>query len=163
VCGLAGFTNRRIFPDPGRLRDAAGCLRHRGPEDHCAYETPVASFSAARLKIPGVESAVQPLLSSDGATAVAFDGKVYNHPELRTDLERRGHRFRTRTAAETLLAAFVEWDTDCFTRLRGMFAVAFWTEAKRRLVLARSLASGSLCADQAHDLRGARRMPCTLL
>ncbi len=78
-----------------------------------------------------------PLFSADGGTAIAFDGQVYNHAELRTELERRGHHFHTRSAAETVLAAFLEWDTACFARFRGMFAAAFWTEAKRRLVLAR--------------------------
>jgi asparagine synthase (glutamine-hydrolysing) len=53
------------------------------------------------------------------------------------ELEQRGHRFRTRTDTETVLAAFLEWDTDCFSRLRGMFAIALWTESRKRLVLAR--------------------------
>ena len=58
-------------------------------------------------------------------------------PELRRELEQRGHRFRTRTDTETVLEAFLEWDTDCFSRLRGMFAIALWTESRQRLVLAR--------------------------
>ncbi len=66
-----------------------------------------------------------------------FNGEIYNHPELRRELEQRGHRFRSRSDTEVVLAAFLEWDTGCFARLRGMFAVALWTESRGRLVLAR--------------------------
>jgi len=92
---------------------------------------------AARLRIVDLESGGQPLVSPDGGTAIAFNGEIYNHAEVRGELERRGYRFRTRTDTETFLAAFLEWDTACFARLRGMFAVAFWNESARRLVLAR--------------------------
>jgi asparagine synthase (glutamine-hydrolysing) len=137
LCGVAGFTHRRTIPDPSRIRNAVACLIHRGPDHQGSYETPTASLGAARLKIVDLESGDQPLVSPDGATAIAFNGEVYNHAELRGELERRGHHFRTRTDTETVLAAFLEWDTGCFARLRGMFAVAFWTESTRRLVLAR--------------------------
>ena len=68
---------------------------------------------------------------------IAFNGEIYNHQELRRELEERGHRFRSLTDTETLLAAFLEWDTDCFARMRGMFAVALWAESAQRLILAR--------------------------
>ncbi len=137
MCGIAGFTHRRTIPDPSRIRNAVECLIHRGPDHQGVYETPTASVGAARLKIVDLESGDQPLVSPDGATTIAFNGEVYNHAELRGELERRGHHFRTRTDTETVLAAYLEWDTGCFARLRGMFAVAFWTESRRRLVLAR--------------------------
>jgi asparagine synthase (glutamine-hydrolysing) len=137
VCGVAGFTHSTSVPDASRIRNVVGCLIHRGPDHRGCYETPTASLGAARLRVIDPESGDQPLLAPDGMTAIAFDGKVYNHAELRTELEHRGYRFRTRTDTETVLAAFLEWDTSCFSRLRGMFAVAFWTESSRRLVLAR--------------------------
>jgi asparagine synthase (glutamine-hydrolysing) len=137
LCGLAGFTHSRTVPDPSRIRDAVGCLLHRGPDQHGVWESPTASLGAARLKIVDLASGDQPLLSPDGRTVIAFNGEVYNHAELRTELEHRGHHFRTRSDTETVLAAFLEWDTGCFARLRGMFAVAFWTESAHRLVLAR--------------------------
>ena len=76
-------------------------------------------------------------MSADGGTVIVFNGEIYNHAELRLELQHRGHRFRTHTDTETVLAAFVEWDTDCFSHLRGMFAVAVWVERSKRLVLAR--------------------------
>jgi asparagine synthase (glutamine-hydrolysing) len=76
-------------------------------------------------------------VSEDRDTVIVFNGEIYNHTELRSELQERGHRFRSQSDTETVLEAFLEWDTDCFSRLRGMFAVALWTESKRRLVLAR--------------------------
>src|SRR6202008_1719188 len=64
-------------------------------------------------------------------------GEIYNHLEIRRELESLGHRFRTHCDTETVLQAFLEWGTDCFARLRGMFALAIWSNAEQRLVLAR--------------------------
>jgi asparagine synthase (glutamine-hydrolysing) len=94
-------------------------------------------MGAARLKIIDLEGGDQPILTADGDTSIAFNGEIYNHLEIRSELEKRGHRFRSRSDTETVLEAFVEWDTECFARLRGMFAVALYTESTRRLVLAR--------------------------
>ncbi len=94
-------------------------------------------MGATRLKIIDLESGDQPMLTEDAGTAIVFNGEIYNHQELRSELERLGHRFRSHCDTETVLHAFLEWDTCCFSRLRGMFAVAIWTESTRRLVLAR--------------------------
>jgi asparagine synthase (glutamine-hydrolysing) len=94
-------------------------------------------LGATRLKIIDLESGDQPIRSENGDCVIAFNGEIYNHQELRAELERRGHRFQSRSDTETVLEAFREWDTNCFSRLRGMFAVALWTESSRRLILAR--------------------------
>lgn len=75
--------------------------------------------------------------SADGDTTLVFNGEIYNNTELREELRQRGHSFRTLCDTETVLHAFLEWDTDCFQRLRGMFALALWCESENRLVLAR--------------------------
>ena len=75
--------------------------------------------------------------SEDGDTVAIFNGEIYNHAELRSELESRGHCFRTRCDTEVLLKAFLEWDVGCLSRLRGMFAIGLWSESRRRLVLAR--------------------------
>jgi asparagine synthase (glutamine-hydrolysing) len=110
---------------------------HRGPDQQGVFESPSISLGAARLKIIDLDSGDQPILSDDGDTVIVFNGEIYNHGELRRQLEQRGYRFRTRTDTETVLAAFLEWDTECFRRLRGMFGVALWSESRGRLVLAR--------------------------
>ena len=95
------------------------------------------ALGAARLKILDLGAGDQPISTENGDSVIVFNGEIYNHLELRAELEARGHRFRSRTDTETVLRSFLEWDTECFSRLRGMFAVAIWTESKKRLVLAR--------------------------
>jgi len=75
--------------------------------------------------------------SEDDDTVLIYNGEVYNHAELRAELQGLGHRFRTHSDTEVVLNAFLEWDTACFERLRGMFALAIWCESRKRLVLAR--------------------------
>lgn len=110
---------------------------HRGPDRQGVFQSRYVSLGAARLKILDLTAGDQPMFDETGDTAIVFNGEIYNHPELRCELEGLGHRFHTRSDTETLLHAFLEWDTACFSRLRGMFAVGFWTESSRRLVLAR--------------------------
>jgi len=77
------------------------------------------------------------MISDDGDTILVFNGEIYNHVELRRELEVAGHRFDSRCDTEVVLRAFLEWDVDAFPKLRGMFAAALWTESQRRLVLVR--------------------------
>jgi asparagine synthase (glutamine-hydrolysing) len=92
-------------------------------------------MGATRLKIIDLDSGDQPIQAED--TTIVFNGEIYNHEELRSELESLGHRFRSHCDTETVLRAFLQWGTRCFSRLRGMFAVALWTESSRRLILAR--------------------------
>jgi len=110
---------------------------HRGPNQQGVFESGAVSLGAARLKIIDLEGGDQPVIDDSGDTVIVFNGEIYNHLELRRELEQRGRRFHTRSDTETVLQAFLEWDTECFSRLRGMFGVALWTECRRRLVLAR--------------------------
>jgi asparagine synthase (glutamine-hydrolysing) len=89
------------------------------------------------LKIIDLQGGDQPMKDAVTGTVIAFNGEIYNHLELRAELERRGRRFQSRSDTETVLQAFLEWDTECFARMRGMFGVALWTESGERLVLAR--------------------------
>jgi asparagine synthase (glutamine-hydrolysing) len=95
------------------------------------------SVGAARLKIIDLASGDQPIFSDDGDAGIAFNGEIYNYLEIREELEKLGHRFQSHSDTETVLRAFLEWDKDCFTRLRGMFAVALWSKSRKRMVLAR--------------------------
>ncbi len=137
MCGIAGFTHLRRAAASGRIQEAVGSILHRGPNQQGVYESEAVSLGAARLKIIDLEGGDQPVLAQDGGTVIVFNGEIYNHLELRRELEQRGYRFRSHSDTETVLNAFLEWDTECFARLRGMFAVALWSEPERRLVLAR--------------------------
>ena len=137
MCGIAGYTHYQRRADGLGIRRATYALTHRGPDQQGVYESESVSLGAVRLRIIDLEGGDQPVKSDDGDTIVVFNGEIYNNAELREELRGRGHVFRSLCDTETVLRAFLEWDTDCFSRLRGMFALAIWTESGNRLVLAR--------------------------
>lgn len=137
MCGIAGFTHKNRAAPGGLIQDVTSCLIHRGPDQQGVFETPHVSLGAARLTIIDLTTVEQPMRSDDGDVALTYNGEVYNHNELRAELESLGHRFKTRTDTEVVLHAFLQWDTACFQRLRGMFGLALWSESRQRLILAR--------------------------
>ncbi len=137
MCGIAGFTHFGHRPPAGVLRRAITGLHHRGPNQQGVFETAAVSLGAVRLKIIDLEGGDQPMRTEDGDCVLAFNGEIYNHAELRRELEQLGHKFQSHCDTEVALRAFVQWDVDCFRRFRGMFAAAFWQESARRLVLVR--------------------------
>jgi asparagine synthase (glutamine-hydrolysing) len=112
-------------------------LRHRGPDQHGIFSADLFSFGAARLKIIDLEGGNQPILVNGGETGIVFNGEIYNHLQLRAELEELGHTFTSHSDTETVLKAFLQWDTASFARLRGMFAIAIWNVPQKRFVLAR--------------------------
>ena len=137
MCGITGFTHRDGVFDPARIRAATDSLIHRGPDQQGTYESGQVSLGAVRLKIIDLHAGDQPMINEDGNTVLVFNGEIYNHRELRAELEARGEKFKTSSDTEVVLRAFLRWDKDCFARLRGMFAVAAWSQDAGRLVLAR--------------------------
>ncbi len=137
MCGIVGFTHKHSVPDPDRIQSAVATLIHRGPDQQGVFESSVCSLGGARLKILDLGSGDQPIFSDDGNVVIVFNGEIYNHLELRRELEKLGHQFHSHCDTETVLRSFLQWDTDCFSRLRGMFAIALWTKSTKRLVLAR--------------------------
>ncbi|MGC2637376.1 MAG: asparagine synthase (glutamine-hydrolyzing) [Acidobacteriaceae bacterium] len=137
MCGIVGFTTQGWNPGSERIAQATETLFHRGPDQQGVYRSSSCSLGATRLKIIDLTGGDQPIYSADRDTVIVFNGEIYNHLEVRRELEERGHAFHTHCDTETVLHAFLEWDTACFARLRGMFAVALWCNSCRRLVLAR--------------------------
>lgn len=137
MCGIAGFTQKNWNPEPERIKQATATLIHRGPDQQGVFSSRVCCLGATRLKILDLEAGDQPITSSDGDTVIVFNGEIYNHMALRPELEALGYRFRTHCDTETVLYAFLAWDTGCFARFRGMFGVALWRKSTRRLILAR--------------------------
>ena len=139
MCGIAG-----IAPlDAGRTIEASAVrpmldrVRHRGPDDegvHCA--TGIA-LGHRRLSVIDVEGGHQPLGGQRDSTSIVINGEIYNYRELRAELLARGHRFRTASDSEVVAHAYDAWGLDFLDRLDGMFALALWDGAARRLVLAR--------------------------
>jgi asparagine synthase (glutamine-hydrolysing) len=140
MCGIAGVVNRRPglpVPDLDRLRVMAGALRHRGPDEFGLYRDQDAGLSHARLSIIDLASGQQPLANELGTVWISFNGEIFNYIELREQLERRGHRFRTRSDTEVIVHAYEEWGEQAFARFNGQWAVALWDTVRRALVLAR--------------------------
>jgi asparagine synthase (glutamine-hydrolysing) len=137
MCGIVGFTTKAWRPDQERIRDATDTLIHRGPDQQGVFRSRTCSLGATRLKIVDLTAGDQPIFSEDRDSVIVFNGEIYNHLEVRRELESLGRHFQTHCDTETVLQAFLEWDTNCFERLRGMFAVAIWSNSKQRLVLAR--------------------------
>jgi asparagine synthase (glutamine-hydrolysing) len=119
------------------LRAGIAALIHRGPDQQGSFSSPHVSLGATRLRVVDLDGGDQPMPSADGDTVIVFNGEIYNHRELRAELETQGASFRTHCDTEVVLKAFLAWGPACFARLRGMFGVAIWVESKRRLLLAR--------------------------
>ncbi len=112
-------------------------LSHRGPDEFGLYDDGVALLGNARLSIIDLAGGTQPISNENGRLWIVFNGEIYNYRELRVDLERRGHRFRTQSDTEVLLHLYEEEGRQAIRRLNGQFAVAIWDRGTRRLFLAR--------------------------
>ena len=138
MCGIAGYVTSDETADRTRLlRELAGALRHRGPDDEGFFTAPGVGLAMRRLSIVDLACSQQPIANEDGTVQVVFNGEIYNYVELRAELERRGHRLRTQGDTETLVHLYEEHGVDMLRHLRGMFAFALWDSRKQMLFLAR--------------------------
>jgi asparagine synthase (glutamine-hydrolysing) len=137
VCGICGLVAADGRVDPDRVASMSSTLVHRGPDSFGEFSDGNAALAARRLSIIDLETGDQPIANEDGTLHVVQNGEIYNYRELRHELERAGHRFRTRGDTEVLLHLYEEHGDRFADRLRGMFAIAIWDARRRRLVLAR--------------------------
>ncbi len=139
MCGISGIfdleTARPV--DADLLRAMNDVQRHRGPDDDGFHVEPGVGLGHRRLSIIDLSTGHQPLYNEDDSVVVVFNGEIYNFMELRDELERCGHRFRTRTDTEVILHGWEQWGRDCVRRFRGMFAFALWDRNREELFLAR--------------------------
>lgn len=112
-------------------------LFHRGPDSEGSFVAGGIGLAARRLAIIDLERGDQPLTNEDGTCTVVQNGEIYNYAQLTRELERLGHRFRSRSDTETIVHAYEQWGLDFAERLRGMFAIAIWDAREHTLVLAR--------------------------
>jgi len=135
MCGILGLLGD--VPTRERMAAAAATLAHRGPDDVGVHVEPGLGLAARRLAILDLEAGHQPLANESGDVWVAHNGEIFNTPELRRELEARGHRFVSRSDTEVLAHGWEEWGPALPERLRGMFAFAVWDRRDRTLFLAR--------------------------
>ncbi len=139
MCGVAGILNLQGGPPPSfeELGRMIGAIRHRGPDELGAYRDAHVGLAHARLAILDLDGGRQPFAGASGEVWASYNGEIYNHAELRAELEARGRPFRTRSDTEVLVAAYEAWGDACVERFEGQFAFALWDARRRRLLLAR--------------------------
>src|SRR2546430_13759219 len=137
MCGICGVAPARGAVDPGRVARMSATLVHRGPDSFGEIIDGSVALAARRLSIIDLETGDQPIGNENGTVHVVQNGEIYNYRELRRELERAGHRFRTSGGTEVLLHLYEEHGETFAARLRGMVAVAISDARRRRLVLAR--------------------------
>mgnify|MGYP003382221700 CR=1 FL=1 len=140
MCGIAGIFARGTNPTPPSrelLVNMISTLRHRGPDAYGLYRDDTCGLAHARLSIVDLVSGDQPMSTPDGDLTVVFNGEIYNFVELREELEKHGHRFRTRSDTEVILHAYRQWGKECFHRFNGQWALALRDRSTGELLLCR--------------------------
>jgi asparagine synthase (glutamine-hydrolysing) len=138
VCGIAGIVNlsdRQVLME--ELRSMCAVMVHRGPDDAGYHLGGDVGLAMRRLSIIDLKTGHQPVCNETGSVVVVLNGEIYNYQELRSDLQRRGHTFRTGTDTETIAHLYEEYGRDCVNKLRGMFAFALWDADRHCLFVAR--------------------------
>jgi asparagine synthase (glutamine-hydrolysing) len=140
MCGIAGRINyaSRAPVDPTQVEAMLGLLAHRGPDGQGVYWDRFVALGHRRLAIVDLSPlGSQPMSSDDGSATVTFNGEIYNYLELREELLAKGHRFRSNSDTEVILAAYLQWGLSCFERLAGMFSIVLWDARRNRVVMVR--------------------------
>jgi asparagine synthase (glutamine-hydrolysing) len=139
MCGISGIWNYKTDSPANRerLTHITRLIAHRGPDGEGFYWGPGPGLGHRRLSIIDLEGGHQPMCNEDGTIWIVFNGEIYNFPELRHELEQRGHVLRTKSDTEAIVHLYEDYGEGCFGKLRGMFALAIWDQRKQQLVLAR--------------------------
>jgi asparagine synthase (glutamine-hydrolysing) len=139
MCGIAGIVGKDKGFAVSRPAVSRMCDRivHRGPDDEGLYVQGHVGLGMRRLSIIDLSTGHQPIHNEDKSVWIVFNGEIYNFPELRLELERRGHHFYTNTDTEVIVHLYEDFDSECVQKLRGMFAFAIWDARQQRLLLAR--------------------------
>lgn len=141
MCGITGWIDWQAdLSEQGVvLANMANCLNWRGPDEQGHWLSQRAALAHRRLIVLDPQGGKQPMVYGTGehTYAITYNGEIYNFRELRVELEKCGHTFRTHSDTEVLLHAYIEWGEACVRRLNGIFAFGLWDEQKQQLLLAR--------------------------
>jgi asparagine synthase (glutamine-hydrolysing) len=141
MCGICGLYNFRTGEPANEqlVHKMAVSIIHRGPDDEGYFVNGSIGLGMRRLSIIDLVSGKQPMSNETGSIWIVFNGEIYNFNDLRQDLEKRGHCFRTKSDTETIIHAYEEWGVEAFEKLNGMFGFALWDSSKQELILARDI------------------------
>jgi asparagine synthase (glutamine-hydrolysing) len=138
MCGIAGYVTQAPSSEPeATLARMVDVIHHRGPDGSGVYRDGFASLGHRRLSIIDVAGGAQPMATKDRSLWITYNGEIFNHADLRRDLERAGHQYQTRCDTETILHAYREYGSRAVTLFRGMFSFAIWDKDTRTLFCAR--------------------------
>lgn len=135
INGIYGFNGAAV--DIAHVQAMSDALGHRGPDGSGLWVQGNVGLGHRRLSIIDIDGGSQPLTNEDDTVRVVFNGEIYNFIELRAELERAGHRFKTRSDTEVIVHAYEQWGVRCVSHFNGIFAFAIWDQRERRLFLAR--------------------------
>jgi asparagine synthase (glutamine-hydrolysing) len=136
MCGIAGSYNAGCNSEE-LISRMISVLRHRGPDETGLYVDDLMAMGHTRLSIVGLGDGTQPISNEDGTLWIVYNGEIFNYPELKADLEEKGHIFSTSTDTEILVHIYEEYGSACLQRLNGQFAFAIWDSVRKELFLAR--------------------------
>jgi asparagine synthase (glutamine-hydrolysing) len=136
MCGICGIYDL-VGVQPEHIQSMLRTIVHRGPDDEGKYVRGAIGLGSRRLSIIDVPGGSQPICNEDGSIWIVFNGEIYNHPELRQQLEKTGHNFSTRSDTEVIVHLYEEFGEHCVEFLSGMFAFAIWDSNQEKLLLAR--------------------------
>jgi asparagine synthase (glutamine-hydrolysing) len=134
MCGIAGYAGPRV---DGRLETMVARMVHRGPDDDGFFEDERVHLGMRRLSIVDLEHGAQPKTSADGQVIVLFNGEIYNHVELRAELEAAGVVYESTSDTEVILRGYLAWGLGVLERLIGMFAISLYDRRRGELLLIR--------------------------
>ena len=139
MCGIAGIVSkdRGARMDGATIRAMCDAIVHRGPDDEGIYAQGPVGLGMRRLSIIDLAGGHQPIFNEDRSIAIVFNGEIYNFPELRPELERRGHRFTTNSDTEVIVHLYEDMGPACVTKLRGMFTFALYDRTRDKLLIGR--------------------------
>jgi asparagine synthase (glutamine-hydrolysing) len=135
MCGIAGLLMLDGSGSPeGLIEKMIETLSHRGPDGQGVHRVGPVALGHRRLSIIDLsEAGNQPMCNEDGTIWITYNGEIYNFADLRPELEKAGHQFRSNTDTEVVLHAYEQWGLDCLPRFNGMFAFGLWDDNRKRL------------------------------
>jgi len=138
MCGIAGFLNTDGTPADARLvQRMTEVIAHRGPDASGFHVQGEVALGHRRLSIIDLAAGIQPMSNEDDSLWITYNGEIFNHADIRPELEAAGHRYKSHCDTETIIHAYEQWGDSSVTRYRGMFAYAIWDQNNRRLFCAR--------------------------